>query len=41
MNYSYRQSGMAGCEILDQDGNIIAWTVDSTIAEVIVHLLNG
>jgi hypothetical protein len=36
-----RASGSVGCEILDPDGDVIAWTVDGWWAAIIVGLLNG
>jgi hypothetical protein len=33
------QSGNIGQEILDADGNVIAWTVDPWLAQVIAKLL--
>jgi hypothetical protein len=38
--YSYRRSGSTGCEIIDPDGLVIAWTVDAAWAALIVELLN-
>ena len=38
--FSYRRSGTNGCEIIDPDGLVIAWTVDPAWAGVIVGLLN-
>ena len=39
--YSSRKIGTTGHEILDANGNVLAWTVDATIAVVIVKLLNA
>jgi hypothetical protein len=39
--YVARASGSVGCEILDPDGEVVAWTVDGWWAAVIVGLLNG
>jgi len=38
--YSYRKSGMAGCELLTPDGEVFAWTLDVYWAAFIVALLN-
>ena len=38
--FSFRQVATAGCEIVGPDG-VIAWTVDSVWAALIVKLLNG
>ena len=37
--FSYRLVGSTGCEICDQDGNVVAWTVKEAWAAVIVALL--
>ena len=37
--FTVRQSGNIGQEILDQDGNTIAWTTDAWSAQVICKLL--
>ena len=34
-----RTNGSIGQEILDADGNIIAWTTDTVIAQLICKLL--
>jgi hypothetical protein len=34
-----RAAGSVGCEILDPDGEVIAWTVDGWWAAAIVRLL--
>jgi hypothetical protein len=39
--YSYRRSGTCGCEIIDADGTVVAWTVDAAWAGLIVAALNG
>lgn len=39
--FHYRQSGTTGCELLDPDGRVVAWTVDAGWAGIIVGLLNG
>ena len=39
-SYTYRRSGTCGCEILDADGAVIAWTVNAEWAGRIVVLLN-
>ena len=39
--YAARKSGSVGHEILTPDGQVIAWTVDSVWAALIVALLNG
>jgi hypothetical protein len=36
-----RASGSVGCEIIDPDGEIVAWTADGWWAATIVGLLNG
>jgi hypothetical protein len=38
--FSVRHSGNVGQEILDQDGNIVAWTTDEWTAQVICKVLN-
>ena len=38
--FNARRVGTTGHEILDPDGQVIAWTVDSVWAAVIVALLN-
>ena len=38
--FSVRDSGSIGQEILDADGAVVAWTVDSVLAQRIVQLLN-
>jgi hypothetical protein len=38
--YTYRRSGTCGCEILNADGVVFAWTVDPTSAAMIVAALN-
>jgi hypothetical protein len=38
--YSARRCGSTGHEILNPDGEVIAWTVDGRWAEAIVALLN-
>jgi len=38
--FSYRRSGTTGCEIIGPDGLVIAWTVDTASAALIVGLLN-
>ena len=38
--FTVRQSGNIGQEILDQDGNTIAWTTDAWLAQVICKLLS-
>ena len=37
--FTVRQSGSIGQEILDQDGNTIAWMTDAWLAQVICKLL--
>ena len=39
--YVARASGSVGCEILDPDGEVVAWTVDGWWGATIVGLLNG
>ena len=39
-NFTYRRSGSSGCEIVDPDGVVIAWTVDEVWAAMIVAELN-
>jgi hypothetical protein len=38
--FTFRQVGTTGCEIVGPDG-VIAWTVDSAWAVLVVALLNG
>ena len=38
--FTYRLAGSTGCEILSPDGTVVAWTVDESMAMVIVALLN-
>jgi hypothetical protein len=38
--FAYRRTGTCGCEIIDPDGEVFAWTVDSARAGLIVGLLN-
>ena len=38
--FTVRDSGFIGQEILDADGAVVAWTVDSVLAQRIVQLLN-
>ena len=38
--YSYRKGGSVGCEIINVDGEIVAWTISEVLAAVIVKLLN-
>ena len=38
--FSFRRSGTAGCEILNPDGEVVAWTVEELWAALIVALLN-
>ena len=38
--FTVRQSGNIGQEILDQDGNTIAWMTDTWLAQVICKLLS-
>jgi hypothetical protein len=40
IEYVPRASGTAGYEIIDPEGEIVAWTVDGWWASVIVDLLN-
>lgn len=35
-----RQVATCGCEIIDPDGTVIAWTADDCWAAIIVRLLN-
>ena len=39
--YTARRIGTTGCEIIDPDGEVIAWTVDDHWAGIITALLNG
>ncbi len=39
--YSARGCATVGCEILNPDGDVVAWTVNATWAEAVVDLLNG
>ena len=38
--FTVRNSGSISQEILDADGAVVAWTVDSALAQRIVQLLN-
>jgi hypothetical protein len=38
--FAYRLVGSSGCEIVSPDGTVLAWTVDSATAAIIVALLN-
>ena len=38
--FTVRDSGSIGQEILDVDGAVVSWTVDSVLAQWIVRLLN-
>jgi hypothetical protein len=38
-SFTVRQSGGIGQEILDQDGNTIAWMTDAWLAQVVCKLL--
>lgn len=38
--FSYRRSGTTGCEILNPDGKVFAWTVSECWAILIVANLN-
>ena len=40
-DFSYRLIGTTGCELLDSDGNVIAWTTDELWAVAITALLNN
>jgi hypothetical protein len=40
IEYVARASGAAGYEIIDTDGELVAWTVDGWWAAAIVDLLN-
>ena len=39
MNFSFRKSGMNGCEIVDADGRVFAWAIDPSSAAMIVAAL--
>ena len=39
--FGARHVGTVGCEILDRDGNIVAWVVDEPWAALIASMLNG
>lgn len=39
-DFSYRRSGLNGCEIIAPDRRVIAWTVDIGWAGIIVGLLS-
>ena len=41
MHYCIRQSGINGCELLDWNGNVFAWTMDMSWAAVLIDLLNA
>ena len=38
--FAFRRVASTGCEILDPDGVVVAWTVNETWAAVVVALLN-
>lgn len=38
--FTYRRVGTTGCEILDPNGVVVAWSVDEMWAAVIVARLN-
>ena len=38
--FTFRLAGSTGCEILNPNGEVVAWTVDETMAAMIVALLN-
>ena len=38
--FTFRVVGSTGCEILNPNGEVFAWTVNETMAMVIVALLN-
>ena len=38
-SFTVRQSGSIGQEILDQDGTVVAWTIDAWLAQVVCKLL--
>ena len=39
-DYSWRRTGTCGCELLDADGTIVAWSANESWAMTIVRLLN-
>jgi len=38
-DFTFTRAGTTGCEIRDQEGRVVAWTVDQAWAEAIVTLL--
>lgn len=38
--FTYRLAGSTGCEILNPNGEVVAWAVDENMAMVIVAMLN-
>ncbi len=40
LEFTVQQSGSLGQEILDGDGDVIAWTLDESLAIQICELLN-
>ena len=38
--FTFRLIASTGCEILNSDGSVVAWTVDEVTAARIVDLLN-
>ena len=40
-DFSFRRVAMSGCEILDPNGIVVAWTVNEEWAAIIVALLNN
>lgn len=38
--FTYRRSGTTGCEIIDAEGRVFAWAVDTGSAAAIVAALN-
>jgi hypothetical protein len=38
--FTYRRSGTCGCELLEPQGKVFAWTADVGWAGIIVGLLN-
>ncbi len=39
-SFTFRRVGTMGCEIVNPDGEIVAWTVDPAWAAIIVALLD-
>ncbi len=38
--FDYRRTATTGCELVNEDGDIFAWTVNEVWAAIIVRVLN-